>query len=983
MPDHKPDDRTISLPEAGFSSTTPGTIGRFIVDGALGAGGMGVVLAARDPTLDRRVAIKVLRSITPASGGAADLLAREAQAMARVQHPNVINVYEVGTVGDQLFVVMELVDGQTLKGWMHEKPRSERELVSMFVAAGRGLEAVHAAGLVHRDFKPDNVLLGHDGRPRVSDFGLVRAPVASAPPTEGEVSFTAPAGTPAYMAPEQFAGVGSDTRSDQFSFCVTLYEAICGERPFAANAPPAERRAPASVPRGWRPSARLFEIVARGLANDPEDRWPSLTALLAELEEDRAARRRRIVGGAAVALLSIVLVFAWVGARRSAAQRVRAAEALGQQVQQIQSRMHAAFLLPLHDTKPERDRVRAQMKSIEAQMRALGDEGRGPGELALGIGHFALGERAEARKHLEAAWAAGERTPDLAYDLGLVFTETYRSARINQPPGETEAQREARMREIQRTLREPAFAYLRQAEGAADTSPRYVAATLARMDRRFDEALRDADAALADVPSLYEAALVGGEIQGERAVAALNADDKARGLSLIADCQARFQRALDIGRSDPRPYQDYSDWLMSFSFAEERLGIDSAPLLEHAIELSRQGQQANSEATWPDNLIANSGWLLADSALIHHRDPRPYLQAATTAATRAVEHDPRSAIGHSNLGGAWLSQANDWDLIHGADEGASFQKAIDAFQASVKIAGDIDAYNNLGLATAGLAAWRTAHGDDAGALVESAVTAFDQARGLRPDLHFAETGACDTLAAYARDQFDRGLDVRALLDRADRYCAAARAGDPGMPEPHDESARIAGLRAEAIARAGGDASVHWDLAARHEETAIRLNPHNATFHSIMAELAARRAEYDMQHGANGRADLARAEAAAAEAARLEPTWPDGHRAQLFVALVRARAASAHGDPTAAIAAGLAASERVLGIKSDDVLTLRRAAELRWIEARFRARRGLPSAAAVADGRELLRRSLAINPRSASALAIAAGLDRIAADAARP
>jgi serine/threonine-protein kinase len=701
-----------------------------------------------------------------------------------------------------------------------------------------------------------------------------------------------------------------------------------------------------------------------------------LTALLAALEEDRAARRRRIVAGAAVALVSIVLLVAWIGARRSAARRVRAAESLGQQVQQIQSRMHAAFLLPLHDTKPERDRVRAQMTSIEAQMRQLGDEGRGPGELAIGVGHFALGERAEARKHLEAAWADGERTPDLAYDLGLVLAETYRSAKHNEPPGETKAQREARMREIQRTLRDPAFAYLRQADGASETSPKYVSATLARMDRRFDEALRNADAALAEVPSLYEAALVGGEIQGERAVAALNADDKSRGLSLIADCQARFQRALDIGRSDPRPYQDYSDWLMSFSFAEERLGIDSAPLLEHAIALSRQGQQANSEATWPDMMIANSGWLLADSALIHHRDPRPYLQAATTAATRAVERDPHSAIGYSNLGGAWLSQADDWDLIHGADAGASFQKAIDAFGKSVKIAGDIDAYNNLGLATAGLAAWRTAHGDDAGALVDSAVAAFDQARALRPDLHFAEAGACDTLAAYARDRFDGGLEAGALLDRADRYCASARAGDPGMPEAYDESARIEGLRAETIARGGADATAMWDRALGDEQRAIRLNPKNAVFHSIMAELAARRAEHAMQPAGKARADLARAQAAAAEAVRLEPDWPDGQRAATLVELVRARAALPHGDPTPALAAGLAASEHVLSIKSDDVVTLRRAAELRWIEARYDARRGVPYSAAVAAGRELVRRSLAINPRSAPALAIGAGLDQI-------
>lgn len=986
MADPKPDDRTLSFPSTERDpATRGGTIGRFVVDGALGAGGMGVVVAAHDPTLDRRVAIKLLHSIASDSGDptAATRLAREAQAMARVQHPNVTSVYEVGTVGDQLFVVMELVDGQTLKGWMREKARSERELVAMFVAAGRGLEAVHAAGLVHRDFKPDNVLLGRDGRPRVSDFGLVRAPVAAAPPVAGEVSFTEPAGTPGYMAPEQFAGLGSDARSDQFSFCVTLYEAVAGERPFAATAPPDQRRAPASPPRGWRGSARLFDIVARGLASRAEERWPSMTALLAALEEDRAARRRRIIAAAAAAIVTLALLLGWVGARRSATRRVRAAESLGQKVQQIQSRMRAAYLLPLHDIKPERDRVRAQMSSIEAQMRQLGDEGRGPGELALGIGHFVLGENAEARKHLELAWAAGERTPDLAYDLGLVLGDTYRLEKTKEPPFDSKAQRDAHERELERTLRDPALAYLRQAEGAADTSPRYVAALVARWDRRFDEALREADAALAEVPSLYEAALLGAEIQAERAVAAFNADDKARGSSLMADAEARFQRTIDIGRSDSRNYRNYGDWLMSFAYYSERLGQDSTRGLEHTIALCQKGQQADSEAKWPDLMLANTGWMLADGALVHHRDPRPFLRAAIGAAGRAIKRDSQSALAYANLGDAWLSQANDWDLPHGEDAGASFEKAIDAFQSSLKLRADIDAYNNLGLAAAGLAAWRSAHGADAGRIVESAVAAFDKALTIRPDLHFADTGACDTLLAYARDRFERGLEMQALLERADRYCASARTGDPGMPEPFDETARLEGLRAEAAARAGGDALALWDRALRDEEAAIRLNPKSATFQAVMAELAAHRAEASIDRGGNGRADLARAQAAIAQAVRLEPDWPDGHRAQALVELVRARAALAHGDPTSAIAAGLAAANRVLAVKADDAITLRRAAELRLVEARFRARRGLPSAPSVAEGRELVRRMLAIDPRSPSGLTIAAALDRIATEVARP
>ncbi|HTM19138.1 MAG TPA: serine/threonine-protein kinase, partial [Kofleriaceae bacterium] len=157
---------------------------RFVVEEVLGAGGMGVVMAAVDPELGRRVALKVLR---PDLASALDQgrLVREAQAMARLSHPNVVTVYDVGRAGDNVFIAMELVDGQTLRGWLRQRPRSWREVVTVFVAAGRGLAAAHEAGLVHRDFKPDNVLVGRDGRPRVGDFGIVATGVRPDPDALG------------------------------------------------------------------------------------------------------------------------------------------------------------------------------------------------------------------------------------------------------------------------------------------------------------------------------------------------------------------------------------------------------------------------------------------------------------------------------------------------------------------------------------------------------------------------------------------------------------------------------------------------------------------------------------------------------------------------------------------------------------------------------------------------------------------------------
>ncbi|MBL8743732.1 MAG: serine/threonine protein kinase, partial [Myxococcales bacterium] len=232
--------KTLAAPHTTAPSPAVGqTIGRYRVIGRLGEGGMGAVLAAHDPELDRTVALKILHeSAGDERGELRDRLAREARAMAKLAHPNVVAVYDVGAdpASGQLFVTMELVDGTTLRDWLRT-PRSSRAILDVFMAAGTGLAAAHAAGLVHRDFKPENVLVGRDGRVRVGDFGLARPPrgaAASDAPLSPTLTRTgAIIGTPAYMAPEQFLGEAADARSDQFAFAVALFEALRGERPFA------------------------------------------------------------------------------------------------------------------------------------------------------------------------------------------------------------------------------------------------------------------------------------------------------------------------------------------------------------------------------------------------------------------------------------------------------------------------------------------------------------------------------------------------------------------------------------------------------------------------------------------------------------------------------------------------------------------------------------------------------------------------------
>ena len=395
-------------------------IGRYLILGLVGRGGMGEVYAAYDPELDRKVAVKLLRvkagnGVTMTEGRQRTL--REAQAIARLSHPNVVVVYDVGTFEDKVFIAMEFVDGNTVTFWLEQQPRTWQEVLRVFIAAGHGLTAAHEKGLVHRDFKPDNVMVGRDGQVRVMDFGLARQMdkpglkehrPRSTPsgPKRGDVEVgtgTLPLdhravpidegtlvlnpgladsgaqmqssvsglfdarltrtgammGTPAYMAPEQFFGKETDSRTDQFSFCVALYEALYGERPFpgkkltelTANVVQGTVRA---APAGTKVPFWVRRILLRGLRSAPAERFPSMAEMLVALGRDPRATRRKWVVGAAVALLPVVV---GLGVRQSLIDRRARCDGAGEKLAGIwdlhppdqpegprQSQIHAAFM---------------------------------------------------------------------------------------------------------------------------------------------------------------------------------------------------------------------------------------------------------------------------------------------------------------------------------------------------------------------------------------------------------------------------------------------------------------------------------------------------------------------------------------------------------------------------------------------------------------------------------------------------------------
>lgn len=273
-----------------------GSVGRYLLLDRIGAGAMGEVFEAYDPQLDRKVALKRMRDASHRPR-----FLREARAMAAVAHPNVIAVYEVDTDFEQAFIAMELVTGGTLADWLRRTPRTPGEIVAAFEQAAQGLAAAHREGLFHRDFKPANVLVGDDGRVRVCDFGLARfgdQPRAGAT-TRNEAATTVLThdgglvGTPAYMAPEQLTGERGDARSDQFSFCVCLYEALFGQRPYRGETIAQLVEAmdkPASCPPASGLSRPVRRALTRGLNPDPTRRFESIDGLLPSLSPSRWSR---------------------------------------------------------------------------------------------------------------------------------------------------------------------------------------------------------------------------------------------------------------------------------------------------------------------------------------------------------------------------------------------------------------------------------------------------------------------------------------------------------------------------------------------------------------------------------------------------------------------------------------------------------------------------------------------------------------------
>jgi serine/threonine protein kinase len=1005
------------------------SVGRYLLLDVIGEGGMGLVYKAYDPELGRTVALKLLAT-EEASDTQRDRLLREAQALARLQHPNVVAVYDVGTFEDDVFIAMEFIEGPHVRSWIKAQPRSRREILDVFLAAGEGLAAAHRASLVHRDFKPDNVIVGNDGRVRVLDFGLARetnslsgerhqgppagaaAKPAEAPPPEmvtaaarlrekraarhlseerlletnpssesGRHLLATPltradsiVGTPRFMSPEQRLAEPVDDKADQFSFCVSLYWALYGAFPFEdldamvrqeiAEPPPG-----ATVP-GW-----LRLVLLRGLAARPSQRFASMDALLTALRADPAELWRRRLRPVLAVVAALGLASAVVAgglaykARRGAAEQALLAQQFGQEVEKISSIGRYAALLPLHDTRTERNAIRVRMSHLGARMKELGPLAAGPGHHALGRAQLALERYEDALAELEAAWATGYRAPDLAYSLGLTHGRLYqRAMRQLSKSGDEKRDNEARA-QIARAHRDPALRYLKLAEAheLGVDAPEYVEGLIALYEQRYDEALALAGKAAKQVSWLYEAHTLEGDIQlsagsdrywkgevdaalerfrlaSEAYVAAAQmapSDAAARMgeceqwgqiLSIQIDRDQSPQAAVErqlaaceaaarISPDDAPPRVAQARAWHALGTYQKDHGVDPTTVEQKAIELGERALTLDARSANAHQVISSAANDLARRQMELGRDPGNWLAKAIDHARRQLDLGASPAA-YSHLSLIYRTQAED-EQNRGLDPRASHRESIEAARKSVSLDPDFAGWNAVGLGELNLGQWQLEHGDDPTGALTRAMEAFDKVAQLTPKLDYGYVNGCEAERGLAELELRRG------------------SGDPMKRLEH----AIASCR-QAITLDGNYVGSQWDLGAAYLDVA----------------------KVKLGRGEDPRDAIATAREALEHALKTDGTYAAALASLAELGLVEARlAVLKKRDPAPAFARAAAMLDRALKLsngKSTDALHLY--AELHRRRAEWAASRGRSNDEDVREGLAMAARALERDSRLTAA-----------------
>ena len=979
---------------------------RYQVVARLGVGGMGEVYRAWDPQLQRWVALKFLHHSDPLRMAR---FQREAQSQARLDHPGVCRVYEVGEVEGRPYIAMQEIAGATLGRTAAGLPLEER--VRLVARVADAVHAAHRIGLIHRDLKPSNILVAEaeDGlHPFVVDFGLARDQRVTGLTVSGSLS-----GTPGYMAPEQAHGddAALDRRADVYSLGAILYELISGRLPL-----PADNLAEAIVkllqdePQPLRqvvPSLPddLETVVMKCLEKDPARRYDSARAFGADLQRwldgepvearrasvlyrlrKRVARHPRVaVAGALAVVLIVALAGTALRARWEAATRAEAARRFGTAAKEMEALLRAGELAPAHDTRAERAAVRAAMRRIESETAVMG-EGRGAGLHALGRGALALGESGKALRHLQAAWQAGERGPEVSYALGQALGQQY-FERLQRLAAVRQADADAPLRrELERRYRDPAREQLRRAAaspGGLD-APELVEALLALYEGRYAEARAAAERAAAGRPWLHEARYLQGlawRREGEEATDMGKLDDALAAFASAGEANAK---AMTIARSGAMAHAEEC----SRQWAVLRVVRLRRPLVEAdaepAVAACRSARKLDPglARAWGDEGRALT--LVGEDQIRAGVDPSASVAGAHAALARQLALDPRADDGWVALGNVHDTRAR-WLIERGADPRPELARAVAAYRAAIRLEPRrAVTFNGLGNARMLETRYLDARGLPAEQPRRQAIAAFERATALWDGFATAHANLGAAWNYTAGAELAMGRDPRPALLRS---LAAFRRGvalNATNPAYHNNLGNAHLTLGEYLLSRGEDAGPALRDAIAAYEAALSLRPQYSLPHLNIAYAHRLEALALLRQGKDPGAALALAGRAVEQARRLASTDADNEVEAAREALLAARWEAMRGrSPAPALARASAAIEAGLAHNAESAeLHLARAERARR-SAAWQARGGDGEAAvpAINQGLIAVDRALALHPRWAEALVERAALLRLRGDEA--
>jgi predicted Ser/Thr protein kinase len=1004
----------------------------------LGQGGMGQVFLAQDLRLRRNVALKFVRNDDE------ELFRRslsEARAQARVEHERVCQVYEVGEVNGRPYIAMQFIDGQPLHLLVKQLTVEQKALVLR--DAAEGVHAAHRAGLIHRDIKPSNILVERteDGRlkPYVMDFGLAR--------DWSELSSTATGsvlGTPHYMAPEQARGEVArlDRRADVYSLGATLYYLLTGQLPIpGANGLEVLSHIPSvepHPPRAWDPDipVDLEAIVLKCLEKDRSARYDSARALIEELDRflagepvrarpmslgsrlrRKARKHRLVVGVATLALVAVALALGWAGITyRQSSRRTQLVRSFTEQVDHLEAMARYSGLSRLHDTRADRQEIRAAMAALEMEIREAGALAIGPGHDALGRGYLALGDKATALEHLEAAWKNGFREPRTAWSLALALGQLYQEELLEAQRLRGPEQREARVRELQRRYREPALEYLRQSQGANVPSAEYVAALIAFHEDRLDDALARLDAMGPPRPWFHEALQLRGDILHARATRRWNQGELEGARADFEAGRRAYTAAIGVAESIPGLYLalgelEYDVLLMElysqgevlppYTRGTEAVGraLQAAPdspearrlearlhrrraedLVHHGAQAEQLLQRAVEAAraalslapTWsPARLeLGRCLWLWGQYLQQRNQDPREQLRQAVEQFEHIPSED-RSYEFHVYLGLIFRSWA-DYEQHIGVDPLPHLDQATQAYLTAVRLDERLpDAWINLGSTYFQRASHPRGPAPDKD--LEQARAALDKARTLNPG-HVATyffSAQVDELSARRRRE--RGEDGKPELARALERYRQGSAINPRLPQLLNGAGLVLIEQAKGAWEWGGDPFPLLEEARTTFEQAIAAAPRQGFAHHNISEALLHRARYQRARGESSIPSLRAAVASSRKALELIPDysqpWTNLGRAHALLALCEL---DQRRDPRPSLTEAAEALRQALARNASDAEAWQYLGETRELQALWRARQGRSPSEDFEESSQAFQKSLELAPERQEARIAAGG-----------